>query len=468
MIFTVKEVLEITGGRLLAGSEKTTISRAVIDSREAREGDLFFPLAGEKTDGHHYILDALERGAAGALAENWALEHFKDSVFPEGKTVVVVEDSLRCLQELARYHRNRFNIHLVAVTGSNGKTTTKDFIAAVLAQRYHVLKTEGNLNNHIGLPLMLLRLTAEHQAVVLEMGMSGYGEIALLASLSRPTAGVITNIGEAHLEMLGSRENIARAKGELLEFMGPDDPVYLNVDDLSLRLMGERFNGRVFFYGFAEKAHLRALKYWPSEPGYCFEALLPGGGSETFWIPLPGQHNVYNALAATAVGNGLGLTGREIRAGLAAAEFSGMRMERTLTNGGYWIINDAYNASPTSVKSVLNFLEEWSGPKKKIAVLGDMLELGKDSQELHLEVGRYVQAKGIDFLVTVGEQARFIARGAVQAGFPRELVFCCPDVEEAVSCLDVLLEKEAVLLIKGSRGMRLERIAESLIGQYNG
>lgn len=468
MLFFVKDILKVTGGRLLSGTMLDSFSRAIIDSREAGPGDLFFPLQGENNNGHSYILDALERGAAGVLLENREYKNFAGRAFPAGKAVIAVEDCLQSLQQLARFHRERFKLPLIAVTGSNGKTTTKDFIASVLSKRYHILKTEGNLNNHIGLPLMLLRLTGEHQAAVLEMGMSGYGEIALLASLSRPTLGVITNIGEAHLGMLGNRENIARAKGELLEFMDPESSLFLNADDPYLRRMGKSFHGHAFYFGFAEEAHIKAVNYWPRDPGYCFAAVLPEKkNKETFWIPIPGRHNVYNALAAVAVGNYSNLTCDEIRSGLADADFSAMRMERCFTKSGFWIVNDAYNASPTSVKYVLDFLVEWAGKQKKIAVLGDMFELGDSSEESHLEVGRYAAENRVDYLVTFGEQALFIARGAIQAGFSADRIFKCKEYEETVNCLGQLLEQGAVVLIKGSRGMKMERIAQALLARYN-
>ncbi len=469
-MLSVKDVLEVTGGRLITGDVEHHFSGAVIDSREAQPGDLFFPLEGEKDNGHRFILHALEKGAAGSLLEKKELHHFGAVDFSAGKILIVVENSLLSLQQLARFHRSRFDIPLIAVTGSNGKTTTKDFVASVLSRRYDVLKTQGNLNNHIGLPLMLLRLNEAHEAAVLELGMSGFGEIALLASLSSPTAGVMTNIGEAHLEQLGSQENIARAKGELLEFMGPESALFLNADDPHLCRMVEGFHGKIVTYGFTGKAHYRTVGYRSEDPGYGFEAVLSQKEKfrkETFWIPVPGRHNVYNALAAVAVGCYFDLTVEQIRLGLAQADVSSMRMERSLTKKGFWIINDAYNASPTSVKYALEFLVEWGGKHKKIAVLGDMLELGEVSEASHCEAGRYAAEIGIDYLVTFGELAEYMAQGAARAGLSLERIFPCKAHEDAIHCLEKLVEKDAIVLIKGSRGMKMEGIVEALTARYN-
>lgn len=467
MHFSTKDVIKITGGRLLTGPLETWFSGAVIDSRKAKPGEIFIPLQGEKENGHQYLLAALNQGAAGSLLEYAEIPGFSGVEFPPGKVVVAVENTLQALQRLARAHRQKFDLPVVAVTGSNGKTTTKDFIAAVLAARYRVLKTEGNLNNHIGLPLMLLRIKEEHQGVVLEMGMSGYGEIALLTSLSSPNLGVITNIGEAHLEMLGSRESIARAKGELLEGMAPGSAAFLNADDPLLRPMGERFPGQVLTFGFAPEADFRALHYGPGDGGYSFAASRPAReGGESYWIPLPGKHNVYNALAALAIGTHLQLTPEEIRAGLAAAEVSAMRMERCFAGRGFCIVNDAYNASPTSVMYALDYLVEWAGAQRKIAVLGDMLELGEASEAAHRAVGRYAAEKGVDLLVTLGERARWMAEGALQSGVSPEQVFACTDCEEILHHLEACLEKGVTILIKGSRGMKMERIAEMLQSRY--
>ena len=396
MLFSVEEVLKVTGGKLWRGELKGSFHGAVIDSRKAGGGELFFPLQGEKENGHNFIFDALNRGANGSLLEEEQVSRFTAQSFPSGKSVIVVKNSLRSLQKLAAYHRNKFSLPVVAITGSNGKTTTKDFIASVLTTRYNVLKTEGNLNNHLGLPLMLLRLEKEHRVAVLEMGMNAPGEIALLASLSRPDRGIITNIGEAHLGFLGSKDNIARAKGELLANMDSRGKAFLNGDDPFLKQMGPEFAGRTLYYGFSEGLDLRVLNSFMDNSGYRFEVLLPSGGTESFWIPLPGKHNVYNALAAIAVGLDFSLDIQRIKEGLHKSAFSGMRMEKTAVKSGFWVINDAYNANPTSMKFSLQSLGEMAGNNVKIAILGDMFELGSAAEAKHYELGKVLVDVGVD------------------------------------------------------------------------
>lgn len=468
MIFSREEVLKATGGRLWQGEPDGGFTGAALDSRQIAPGELFFPLPGENFNGHDFIVDALQRGAAGSLLEEERLPYFAAEDFPPGKAIIVVKNTLQSLHKLAAHHRAKFSLPVVAVTGSNGKTTTKDFIASVFSSGYNVLKTEGNLNNHLGLPLMLLRLQREHEVAVLELGMSGLGEIALLTDLCRPTKGVITNIGEAHLGFLGSRENIAAAKGELLAGLGSRGKAFLNGDDPFLVRMGEMFAGEVFYYGFAAGAGigLKAQKYVPTAQGCNFEVILPEGGRDNYSIPLPGKHNVYNALAAVAVGLDFSLTSEQIRKGLAASTFSAMRTEKTLTKNGFWVINDAYNASPTSMRYALKSLRECAPDKPKIAVLGDMYELGPQAEELHRAVGRYLAELGVDYLLAVGKLAASIARGAWEAGLVSENIFLLDTREEALNCLHALVRPGSYILIKGSRAMQLEKIAEELINRY--
>jgi len=467
MHFSVEEVLKVTGGKLWRGETRGSFRGAVIDSREVGGGELFFPLQGEKENGHNFILDALSRGAHGSLIEEEQIPRFKEVSFPSGKTVIAVRDSLQSLHKLARYHRGKFSFPVIAVTGSNGKTTTKDLVASVLTTRYNVLKTEGNLNNHLGLPLMLLRLKEEHQAAVLELGMSAPGEIALLASLCRPDLGIITNIGEAHLGLLGSKDNIARAKGELLSSIGSRGKAFLNGDDPFLKQMGKEFAGRTFYYGFSKDVHLRALHAGMDKGGYKFKVLLPDGSNETFCISLPGKHNVYNALAAIAVGLEFSLSTGEIKEGLRKASFSSMRMEKTLVKSDFWVINDAYNANPTSMKFSLLSLKEMAGESTKIAVLGDMLELGSAAEDKHYELGKFLVEAGIDYLIGVGKLAVYLAEGAREAGLPPERIFLSASHGEALKHLDLLDLKGSYILIKGSRGMHMEEIAEKLLKKYN-
>lgn len=467
MQLTLRELLQVTRGTLLAGGTEGFVSGVIIDSRKAQGGELFFPLQGERVNGHHFIQDALRRGAVASLLEKNCLHLFTRGSFPANKAVIVVDNCLHCLQQIAAYYRNKFSLPVVAVTGSNGKTTTKDLITSVLSTRYRVLKTEGNFNNDLGLPLTLLRLEAQHEVAVLEMGMRGLGEIALLAALARPSLGVITNIGEAHLELLGSRENISRAKGELLEAMDSSATAILNGDDPYLRRMGERFPGHTIYYGYGEGSHLRALQSRLENEGYAFTLVLPGSGTADFWIPLPGKHNVYNALAAVATGLHFSLGEAEIRKGLAAASFSAMRLERCQTKSGLCVINDCYNASPSSMEFALQALKEWAQAGVSIAVLGDMRELGAYALEGHQKTGQDAARLGIDYLVTVGEQGGLIAEGAKEAGFLPQRIFACATNAEAVKALTSLHLPGAYVLVKGSRAMGMEAIVNELLEKYN-
>ncbi|NLX90095.1 MAG: UDP-N-acetylmuramoyl-tripeptide--D-alanyl-D-alanine ligase [Firmicutes bacterium] len=462
MSLLVDEVLKATGGVLLTGGKKT-FRGVLIDSRETKGGELFIPLKGERTDGHNFILNALENGAAGSLVEQRQLSLLQGSGFPPGKTLVAVDDTLQALHKLAFFYRQKYMIPLIAVTGSNGKTTTKDFVASVLATRYNVLKTEGNFNNHLGVPLTLLRLEKEHDVAVLEMGMSGLGEISKLASLAVPSMGIITNIGEAHLEHLGSVENICKAKNELLDALGAGKTAFLNGDDPYLLRMGKNFAGQTFYFGFGEGANLRALNYFSSGNGLRFTVEMPEMKRQEFEIPVPGKHNVYNALAAIAVGMHFQIESENIKKGLAEAKISGMRMERKTARGGFQVINDAYNASPSSMKAALQTLKDLAGSSRVIAVLGDMLELGDIAEEGHLSVGRYAADLPVDYLITVGELAVLIARGAREAGLPERKIFAVKNPRLALEHLQSLELKGSVVLVKGSRMMRLEQITEGLL-----
>ena len=464
MPLSVGEVINVTGGKLCCeGAE--AFSGFIIDSRKASPGDLFIPLPGEKTDGHRFIAAALQKGAAGALLDKSRMNLLQEAPVPSGKTLICVDNVMQAMHRIALLNRQKYSLPVIAVTGSNGKTTTKDMIASVLSSGYNVLKTEDNLNNHLGLPLMLLRLEDNHEAAVLEMGMSGFGEIALLASLALPSFGVITNIGEAHLASLGSRENIARAKNELLVAMGAKGKAFLNGDDPYLRRMGKMFPGEVCYYGFEEWADLRVLEFFSSDDGLKFGVQTSDGAAEEYRLPYPGKHNVYNALAAIAVGKHFGIRTQEIKKGLADTRFAPMRMEKHQAKGGFRIINDAYNASPASMKAALHTLLDQKGNNKSMAILGDMLELGELAEESHMQIGRYLAGLSTDYLVTVGKLAALIAEGARDAGYPQKKIFEAKDTCEAVEHLRSLELKGYCLLLKGSRDMHMEQIAEDLLKQ---
>lgn len=430
------------------------------DSRTVSPGGLFVPLPGERFDGHAYVEETLRAGAAGSL---WQADRALSS---PSAPLIIVEDTYAALQQLAAAYLAEGRVEVVAVTGSNGKTTTKDLIASVLSQRYRVHKTDGNFNNHIGLPLTVLSMPQETEIAVLEMGMSGRGEIELLSNLARPDVAVITNIGDAHLLQLGSREEIARAKleitaglrdGGLLVCQG-DEPLI----DLALceRESGDRI--RLLRFGLGERCDLQLLSMRTDANGTAFAVpSARGQGESVFHIPLLGRHNALNAMAALAVGRRFGLTDEQIAAGLAGARISGMRFERHNTPEGWIVLNDAYNASPTSMRAALSVLADMKGGRR-IAVLADMLELGPQEAELHFEIGAALTPDKVDVLLTYGELGRHIAEGA-RRGLPSEAVRSFQDKMSLRTYLMQEVRPGDIVLVKASRGMKLEEVVNDWI-----
>lgn len=422
--------------------------RVVIDSREVSPGDMFVALRGESRDGHDYINAAVERGAIAVL-----VERAPDPA--PGAAMILVPQALAAIQRLATYCREKHPISVVAVTGSVGKTTTKELIAHVLSQHYHVLKSEGNQNNEIGVPLTLLRLDAAHQRGVLEMAMYAIGEISELCQIAKPRVGVVTNVGPTHLERLGSIEAIARAKAELPESLPRDGLAVLNGDDRRVRAMAEGTQARVVRYGLGPENELRGedIEVRGLE-GIAFR-LGRDQNSALVQLPLPGAHNTYAALAAAAVALEDGFTLQEVAEALALA--TPLRVMPRPGLKGATIIDDTYNASPASNLAALDLLESLS--ERRIAVLGDMLELGTFEEEGHRQVGRRV-AQVAQCLVAVGERGRIIGQEAQATGLA--VVYFAANNEEAIAILSSILGRGDVVLVKGSRGMAMEAIVEGI------
>ncbi len=445
--FTVSQVLEATGGALTGVAPRSVFKGVSTDTRTIKRGNLFVALKGENFDGHDFLLRAVENGAAGVVVSS------REAYVPEKTATILVPDTLAALQDLARYHRRRFILPVIGITGSNGKTTTKDMTAAVLSGRLRVLKTQANYNNDIGLPQTLLGLAADHQAAVVEMGMRARGEISRLAAIAAPTVAVITNVGETHVEVLGSVENIAAAKSELVEAIAAGGLVILNADIPLVRAMRAQTAARVVLYGLEPDADVRAENIAAGERDTAFDCVHPGG---TFPVTLPavGKHNVYNALAAITVGLELGLSPGEINAGLATFQASAMRLAIE-TLGPYTVINDAYNASPLSMQAAIDTLG-MVARGRKVAVLGDMLELGEYAASAHSRVGEQLADSGVQVVVTVGEQARHIAAAALEGGV--KVAVACAGHDEATEALRKLLRSGDTVLVKGSRGMKMEKM----------
>ncbi|WP_368294019.1 UDP-N-acetylmuramoyl-tripeptide--D-alanyl-D-alanine ligase [Dehalobacter sp. TBBPA1] len=458
-------IAEILGGRLY-GSESAYFEGCVIDSRAASGGALFTAIRGEKTDGHLFINKAFEAGASIALAETHSLEELGIPVIPAGKAIIAVKDSLRALQDLARAWRKTLDPVVIGITGSCGKTTTKDMTAAVLAKGFKVHKNLENHNNEIGLPLTILNAPAGTEIMVLEMGMRGLGQVRALCDICSPSVAVITNIGTTHLELLGSQENIAKAKWELIDALSGGIAV-LNAEDAFSVSKAATAEVKKVFYGISGKyvsPDVYAVNIRSSGTlTTCFE-VVSGEDRAEVRLPLPGEHNVLDALAALSVGLAKGVSLAEGAKALEELELSKMRLEIQQGVFGSTIINDVYNANPTSMKASLHVLAE-SGGAKTIAVLGEMYELGDFAVSGHRDVGRAVAELGIDTLITVGKMAEDIAQGASEAGFPASGIHICSECAEAVSVAKKLIEEmgsDVWVLVKGSRGMRMERVSGAL------
>lgn len=453
-----KDIVKAVGGKLLSGSLEAEFSNVTTDSRTVKNGDFFVPLVGEKFDGHDYIFSSFERGVSGCFTH----KHTKGF---DGKNVIKVEDTLVALRKLSAYYRQKFDIPFVGITGSVGKTSTKDMVSGVLSQRYNVHKTQGNFNNEIGVPLTIFNLESSHEAAVIEMGMSGFGEISRLTSIVKPDIAIITNIGLSHIEKLGSRQNILKAKMEILEGLKEKGLVILNGDDNLLNGLKDLLKYRTVFYGMEDGLDYQAYNISSQgEMGTSFEIAI-GNNNYRVHVPVPGIHNIHNALAAIAVGVELKVPIDYIIKGIG--EFLPGKMRLNIIDiNGIKIINDAYNASPQSMEAAINVLKDVAnGNSRTIAVLGDMLELGDISIKAHRDVGKYAVSKDTSYIVAVGEKAKDIAEGAIEAGAKKEQVLHFKDNTEAGKFLINFTIPGDVLVVKGSRGMKMEEIVNLLTRQ---
>lgn len=448
-MFTDGEIVLATGARILQqGRKNIRYSSIETDTRTIGEDAVFVALRGEKFDGHDFIEQAVSLGAAAVIVDD------AGRLYPDGDyTIFVVKNTLKAYQDLALYHRRRFAIPVVAVTGSVGKTSTRSLIATVLSQKYNVLQTEKNFNNEIGLPRTLLQLTGEHGACVVEMGMRGLGQIKELADIAEPTIGVVTNVGKSHIELLGSQANIAKAKGELVEALGTDGTAVLNGDDKRVAAMAEKCKGKTVSFGIKENAPVMAGAIKTDEKGIsftcrCFDQVMD------VHMSVLGRHNVYNALAAVAVGRLLGMSEHQMQKGLA--EYKGVPMRQELIHlEDLTFINDAYNANPASMAEAVHTLMSVASGRK-IAVLGGMLELGDWTKEEHEKIGSLLAAEKADALIALGDEAMYIADGAEQKGMKN--VYKVRTHKEGAEILRKIAVAGDTILLKGSRGFAMEKI----------
>ena len=455
---TVREIAQATRGQFIGtGDLEIIIMKEVVhitqDSREIQENSLFVPILGERVDGHDFILDSFEKGAVICFSE-------KVITPPEGKGIILVENVKTALLQLAGYYKNKFKIPFVAITGSVGKTTTKDMIASVLSQKYNTLYTQGNYNNEIGVPLTLFRLEDIHEVAVIEMGMNHSGEIHALAEIVRPDIGVISNVGVAHIEYLGSRKEILKAKCELLHFMGKENIVVLNGDDDMLSTLENRITPKISWFGMENQKDIYANHLEPRgiEETKC-DIHTPKGMFSVV-VPVAGNHMVANALSAVAVGIALDMTLEDIKKGIETFVPSKNRMNIINLSNGITILNDVYNANPVSTKASLDILARAEG--RKVAILGFMGELGSFALEMHKEVGAYVAQKKIDILLYVGQCGSEVEAGAKEQGLKE--VYCFATQEELWEKALDKIQKNDTVLVKASRSMKLEKTVEKMQG----
>lgn len=408
-------------------------------------------------------------GASGALVEKAQGQRVRSrlrirrALSPTAQPLLIeVEDSLRAYQDLAAFHRKRFHIPVVAVTGSNGKTTTKEMVASTLKARWQILSTKGNLNNSIGLPQTLLRLTARHQVAVVEMGVDQEGQTARLCEIARPTHGIITNIGPDHLEYFRTLDASARAKAELLANLPNDGVIVLNADDSYFKFLRSRAKCAVVSFGFSPKAQIRAREVKSLDARSTFRVLYPNSTRSCLMsVGVRGVHNVSNALAALAVGHVLGVSAKKMALGLSRFRPAAMRSQ-VQTIHGVTLLHDYYNANPASMKVAINLLIDVAGGKRTIAILGDMLELGQSEKDLHRQIGEYVAEQGVDGLIACGAFAKDYVRGAKTKGMPAGQILETRNIEEASRVGKDFVRPGDVVLIKGSRGLRMERLIGEL------
>jgi UDP-N-acetylmuramoyl-tripeptide--D-alanyl-D-alanine ligase len=447
----LRKIAEFAGAEIVCGSGETLISRVSTDSRTIKPGDLFVALRGEHFDAHNFVEQVAKAGAAGAL-----VSRDPPPGLPQTFAILRAADTLIAYQNLAANYRKTVPIKVLGITGSNGKTSTKDFAASILSRAFRVTKTEGNFNNHVGLPRTILEATQDHQFAVWELGMNHPGEIAALARIASPDAGIITNIGIAHIEFMGSREAIAQEKGALAEIIDPGGFVVLNADDEFSASIADRTRARVIFAGIEEGA-IRAIEVQQAARG-CEFTIVEGAHRCRTQLPVPGLHMVQNAILAVAAGRAFGVSLEECAAGLVSAPLAKARLQIREIHGVRFI-DDSYNANPDSMKAALRTLMELDAEGKRIAVLGRMLELGAESERGHREVGEAAATLGIDHLISIGNDT--IALAAEQAGLENSAI--AQDAGDAAEILNEIVGPGDLVLIKGSRSARTELVLDEFV-----
>ncbi|MCF8001257.1 MAG: UDP-N-acetylmuramoyl-tripeptide--D-alanyl-D-alanine ligase [Halanaerobiales bacterium] len=447
--YSVREIVKAVNGKLIKGNQNEILTGVSTDTRNLSDEDIFVALKGPNFDAHN-ILNKPKKNIKAVIVE-------KD-IEINYPFIIKVDNTVKALQEMAKFHRNNHSdVKIIGITGSSGKTSTKDILFSILKEKFKVKKSKGNLNNHIGVPLTLFRLEGNEDIFIVEMGMSNFGEIKLLSEIAKPQIGLITNIGRAHIEFFDSVKDIARAKGELLVCLGENNLAVLNYDNDYTDILNNfvKEETKVQYFGFNKKADFYINQYNYLDDGMEFE-LINKDYSYKFKTNLYGKHNLYNIIAAITVARNLNLEWDLIKNGLKKIELTGLRSEMKDING-IKFINDCYNANPSSMKNAINMLKNISG-NKKIAVLGDMLELGKIKQKAHKEIGSYIAKSGIDYLITTGVLGKYISESAIQSEMDKNMVKHFKNKEEIPEFLDEITDTNDVVLLKASRGMQMESI----------
>ena len=451
---SVKDLLQATNGNLISGNELDEINNIAIDSRKAKLGDVFIAIIGENLDGHKFMQSALDNGCKTFIKNRSNSIKFESSDI----NLIEVDDTTIALGDIAKYYKEKFVIPYIGVTGSVGKTTTKDMIYAAISNNFDTLKNEGNFNNHIGVPLTLFNLNKKHECAIIEMGMSNFNEIEYLANIVNPKIGVISNIGLSHIENLGSQDGILKAKLEITTNFDENNILILNGDDEYLsKVCKEDCNYNLKTFGFNSNNDVYCTEYIMSEDSINFKCII-NGKEEAIFIPTVGKHNIYNAMAAILVGLTLGMELEDIKLGLRGFTASKMRLD-IFKKDDLTIINDAYNASPDSMKAALDILGRYE--KRRVAILGDMFEMGEHSEYGHRLVGES-SINNVDVLITVGDMSKFIGDEAKKLGLDNNNIHHFENKELAIESLNNLINKDDVVLVKASRGMKLEQIVEYL------
>ena len=453
-MWTKAEILAAIEGRVIKEGPVSEFTGICLDSRLVRPGDIFIPIVGERHDAHAFIAEVAAKGASLII-----VEEKRTGSLPEGVTIIAVPDTTLALGRLAAHHRRKMAARILCLTGTNGKTTTKEMLFLIFSAVFATLKTKGNFNNHIGLPLTLLELRPEHAWALVEAGMNHPGEIAYLTGIAKPDIGLVNNVGPGHLEGVGSVEGVALAKKELIDGMESGIAV-LNADDHWVSAMAKGFRGRVIFFGLGEKADVRATDLALTEEGQTFTLRFPES-SVSVRLKAFGRHMVENAAAAAAAGYAAGIDPKIIAEALGRFEpVAGRLAPKPLANGVY-LLDDTYNANPSSMAAALETLVSIKKDGRAVAILGDMFELGADSRKEHEKLGRLLARLGIDLVFVAGENARHVVAGAVGAGMDEKRIMAS-DREGISAAAGRALRPGDRVLVKGSRGMAMEKVLEYL------